>query len=441
VSLYSILPLSTSGQYILDAQGRDITWQFQGVAHQGLDYCGHSGASNWREGDRTYFMHDTATMRDWGVNLVRVSIQRDDYLNDAYYKESVGLYIDACTANNLLSVIDLHHWGVSPWSHAHFAPEDTYANVWNTYGIPSNQFLETIATDMLSKPMMVGVEINEFRPKITVGGAVNRDQSYKFRVDLAADLAARVHAINPNLLVLWEPGDDRGGWGSMVGDIDSTIKANGKALLQAETNIILSPHMYFDQIFGRQWIWGMYEGGDPVTGKATMYGVLDGFYLHERGYYDMPMLPTEWGSSGNSGAQVVADQYAWFQAHSMPSTYWAWFRQAPWLACTNTGMGVLAGGHAWEPCPSDWETPSLTGAVMKPAWGNVIPLFETVDTITVINDWNYTPTITGTTLQNHLYHGHHHGDQRLELHAHHHRDDAAEPPVRRTVRSAAAGHR
>jgi hypothetical protein len=164
-------------------------------------------------------------------------------------------------------------------------------------------------------------------------------------------LAQRVHQINPNLLVGIEIG--YGGGGATLASVPSNVMAECKSLIDPQTNIVYMPHCYFTQGYGRSSVWATYAT-DPEQGKIEMYDALDSYYKSQQDYYNVPIIVTEWGSQGEQGPLVIADQMDYHIQNNWGGTYWAWFRAGP--VGDAWSMGLLC---------DDWETPSFAGEAFK----------------------------------------------------------------------------
>jgi len=336
------LPLRTSGKSIVDSGGRDVTLDLMGASKMGIEY----GKGNQRESNPDYYEQDSELMQTWGVKLIRVPFNRYWYLTDLDYRNMVKQLVDTLASKGILTIMDLHRYGEKPYTGQ--LPAFTTISQQEAWelGEESIKTLEAVAHDFLYQPMVVGVEINEYRPKFD-----EQYYEYKFRFELISELAQRVHQINPNLLVGIEIG--YGGGGATLASVPSNVMSECKSLIDPQTNIVYMPHCYITAGYGRSAIWATY-GTDPTQGKTEMYDALDSYYKSQQDYYNVPIIVTEWGSEGEQGPLVIADQMDYYVQNNWGGTYWAWFRAGP--VGSADGMGLLC---------DDWETPSFAGEAFQ----------------------------------------------------------------------------
>jgi|GEM_PF-3949373 len=334
------LPLKVNGTQILDAKNNDIVKNLTGVSKQGIEYT-----TSWREGNPAYYEFDFQNMMDWGIKLNRVPFNWYDYMTDYKYREIIRTFVENSTSRGMLVIMDMHHYGFRGWDGQ--LPQSIGISkelAW-LLGRDAIFSLKCVAHDFLYNPMVIGVEINEYRPRFP---AEDPNYEYLFDFELTAELADTVHQINPSLLIGIELG-----WGGGGVTITQYVGVREQCkILSEEKSFVYMPHCYFVHNFGRKYVWDMYESGDLIAGKAEMYRVLDTYYLSEQNYYHFPVIVTEFGGTGYNGGYIVNDEFDYFMNNNWGSCYWAWFRQS----ITNTGdpidMGLLQ---------NDWITPSYSG--------------------------------------------------------------------------------
>lgn len=336
------LPFGTDGTQILDSVGNDVTLNLTGVAKMGMEY-NNPADTIARENDPAYYESDAQLMASWGIKLSRVPFNWYYYMTDYQYREYVKQLVDLYTSNGILVLMDLHWYSFRGWSgQLPQATGITKEMAW-ILGRDAILGLKAVAHDFLYNPMVIGVEINEFRPQFPYEAST---YAYLFDFELTAELADEVHSVNPNLLIGIEIGKD--GWNSQLHSYDS-VRGQCISLLQGKNNIVYMPHCYFMSKFGRSYIWAMYNNGDLEDGKTEMYSVLDTFYLYEQNYYDLPVMVTEYAAESET-SQVIRDEMDYFMLHNWGSAYWAWFRNN-----INSEHLLLA----------DWETPSPAGEAFQ----------------------------------------------------------------------------
>jgi len=353
------LPLRTAGKSILEANGTDVTLKLTGVYKMGFEY-GKRGS--YRETDPAYFDHDTQIMVSWGVKLVRVPINWYWYMTDHDYRNLIREMVEACTNKGMLVLLDIQAYGLHPylattWPACYGSARITYEEGWRI-GNDAILGAKAIAHDFLYNPMLVAIEICEFRPRFS-DTVVTYD--YQFDFELVAKMADAVHAINPNLLIGIEIGKD--GWNANLHDYDS-IREYCKSLVQSKNNIVYMPHTYFMSRYGRIYIHDMYQSGDFAGGKAEMYNALDSCYLFEQNYYNLPILVSEWSCDMQYGYVVLRDQFDYFIAHNWASTYQGWFFPGNYYNRDPTITMYLL--------DVDWETPSTVGQAWKAKLATIV---------------------------------------------------------------------
>jgi hypothetical protein len=339
-------PFHTSGTSIFDALGNNVTAMFaSGVSKMGLEY----DPGTYRETDPAYYAADADMMAAWGVRFVRVPTNRAWYSTSQSYRDNVHRLVDVLAERGIVTVVELHWWETGQLPHNYVLSYDQ-AGVFATGAI---DYLTDIARNFLYQPMMIGVEINEFRPKFNVSDG-GQEYEYLFRFELWDQLATSVHAVNPDLLVFNEIG--YGGRGDSTDPTSSyytpeDVMQTAQSLIAGHRNLVLAPHCYFTSEYGREWVADEYALGADA-GKTAMYFVLDNYYLSQQRYYGLPTVCTEWGGDHEYGPLVVVDEFDYFMAHNWGGAYWAWFRQKPEHAFDNLGMALLT----WN-----WTAPSLSG--------------------------------------------------------------------------------
>jgi hypothetical protein len=342
------LPLRTEGRRIVDAQGGDVTPRFAtGVAKMGLEYGGWTGTRH-RENDPAYYAADADRMVTWGVQLVRVPTNRFRYYADAGYRGNVHALVDTLADRGILTLVELHWWGEAPYPGQ--LPQQRWGDrfdrtaAWRLAN-GSIAYLADLARSFRYQPMMVGVEINEYRPMF------GEDPGYTalFRFELAQRLADAVHRVNPDLLVFAEfVADERGVYGV------PGVTAVCRQAIAGRRNLVYAPHTYFTPRYGSRFVWASYVV-NPVLGRQNLRSALDAFRF-VADTFELPTVATEWGVEGAVGPRIARDQLDYFADRGWGAVYWSWFRQAPGEA--PYGMGLLL---------DDWATPSAAGAVVRDA--------------------------------------------------------------------------
>jgi PKD repeat protein len=335
------LPLHTSGKTILDSIGNDVTLNFTGVGKMGLEYSGWPDRV-YRESNPDYFESDTELMRSWGIKFIRLGFNWKYYMTNYEYREVVKQFVDTATSKGIVIIACVIRYDMFGYGFMPAFQSFPYEEIWRV-GRDAVLSLKAFAHDFSYNPMVVGVEINEFRPYISDPPYEGYD--YAFRFEIATELAQEVHTVNPDLLVGLEIHHD------VHAAVSTEIKEYCRSLLQP--NMVSMPHPYFTRDFGWRAIWGEYST-DPDQGKADMYDRLDNRFLVPQEYYNLPIVSTEWGSQGEQGPLVINDEFEYFMSHNWGSSYWAWFRQS--AAESPYGMGLLL---------EDWVTPSASGEAFK----------------------------------------------------------------------------
>jgi PKD repeat protein len=345
------LPLRTEGTKILDSVGNDVTLNLTGVDKMGSSYA-NPVTSPVREVNPAYYLSDAELMSQWGVKMNRVWINWYWYMTDYEYREIIKQLVDAYTSNGILVLMDVQSYNFRGYSTSGTFPQAidlTKEQAWQI-GNDAILMLKAVAHDFLYNPMVIAVEINEFRPQFPDDYMYN----YLFKFELVAQLEAEVHSVNPELLIFMEFGQS--GWNSQLHDFDS-IRPQCQALIENRANIVYSPHCYYSSWFGRIYVWDMYESGDLSGGKTAMYTTLTDHYLYEQNYYDIPIVVTEWGCDGQYGYVILEDEFDYFIAHNWGSVYHSWFRAGDHYNNDPTITMYLL--------DEDWETPSSVGGVFQ----------------------------------------------------------------------------
>ena len=339
------LPLHVEGKKILDADGNDVTLNLTGASKMGPEYDDPTDGGAARETNPIYYENDTDLMKNWGIKLLRLPFKWKWYMTRYEYREVIKQLVDIVTSRGIVVIMDVHEYMglLKYWPAFTEYPKEFYWECANDAIIS----LKAVAHDFLYNPMVIGVEINEFRPNCIEGDA---DWDYQFKFELTKKLAEEVHLVNPNLLIGIEIGS---GGGGALQDSYINVRPHCKSIIDSLMNIVYMPHIYFCSGYGRYYIWDMYST-DPEAAKTEMYRVMNDYYLGEQQYYNLPVIVTEWGSDSEQGSLVINDQFEYFISHNWGSTYWAWFRQPP--GRSPYGMGLLL---------DDWETPSLAGEAFK----------------------------------------------------------------------------
>jgi hypothetical protein len=360
------LPLHTDGLTIKDAADVDMMPFLQhGISKSGFE---SSLLATLRETDPQYFMDDMAYLKSLGGTWVRVALNAMGFSNNANgYQANIDAFLDACDANNLGYVLELHWWENGQ------LPDG--AVDWNTainYMHLATDWLAMLTAHYQDRPRFFGVEINEFRPKLSdVWSEVNLQTEYRFRFDLWSELADKVHAVNPNMLILNEIGN--GGRGVQASHLTQETVDYCLAALEGHQNMVMAPHCYFVYDFGGRWdTWELYNTGQFDAAKASMDGVFDYFYAHQQQTYQVPAICTEWSGQGLYGPQIIADEWANFQRLGWGSAYWWFFRQRNWVTDPRAppyDMGIFEGTQT----TSDWRTLSPNGEMLTALWGGFTP--------------------------------------------------------------------
>jgi PKD repeat protein len=335
-----VFPLRIEGKKILDANGNDVTLNLTGVGKMGFEYA--DGITKIpRECDPTYFGHDLDLMKSWGIKVVRLAFNLRYYMtNYRYRNDIIKSFIDLATSRGMLIIMDVHWYSMGKWTSypiGHTLTKNEAWKIWNDTVL----CLKSVAHDFQYNPMVIAVEVNEYRPFFPDD---TEDYFFKFYFERTASLAAAVGQVNPDMLVGIEIPVPK----SLRYHTLEEIVPLTKPLIDPYP-IVLMNHIYCSSSYGWTAIWELY-GTDPEQGKIEWYNVLDTQFLSLAESYGLPSIVTEWGSDFEQGPQIIRDQFDYFIAHNWGSAYWAWFRAGPvgdaWK------MGLLC---------DDWETPSFAG--------------------------------------------------------------------------------
>jgi len=340
------------GKDILNAQNQKVI--LSGVAAEmGFSYADPS-VQTIRESDPAHFQGDVNVIASWGCNCVRVPFNGTWYANESAYRTLMRQWVDMLAAKGIYTIMDIHMYVHSDGSVGAF-PESGY-----TSGDPALAALlewaievqEGVTADFADQPYMIGVELNEFWP------LDDRAANWTWVLNMANTLAQRVHAINPNLLVFFNPA-----FGEII---DQSVVQAGPALL-TEPNIVMGQHMYIDPITYHPWFggykntptyddgwdfWKYYGNNDAVTGKMLLYRYLDNYVFPTFELYGIPLSNTEYASQGFNAAlvQSVYDIMGYFASKGWGVSYWAY------MGGTCTANGCL------QLLLTDWTTLTPQGA-------------------------------------------------------------------------------
>jgi aryl-phospho-beta-D-glucosidase BglC (GH1 family) len=335
------LPLRTEGKSVLDALDGDVTTFLTGVAKMGTEYHNPAAIIS-REVDPNYFDSDAKIMASWGIKLSRVPFNWYWYMTDYQYRETMRELVDAYTSNGLLVLLDMHWYSYRGWRGQ--LPQSNPISKDTGWRLAKDAilFLQAAAHDFKYNPMVVGVEINEFRPKFPDDPTYN----YLFKFELAKQLADEVHQVNPNLLIFMELGQD--GFNSNLHSFDS-VRPLCRDIVAEISNLVYAPHIYFSEDYGRWNIYELYANGDVALGKAEMREAMDAHYLYEQNYYNLPVVVTEFTGQSRT-PQIITDEMDYCITHNWEALYWAWFRNNV---------------HDEHLLLLDWVTPSPSGEAFR----------------------------------------------------------------------------
>jgi hypothetical protein len=304
-----VLPgLAVRGTQIVDANGKGVT--LIGAARSSLEYlCG---------GDGHFQPADFQAMRAWGMNVVRIPLSSEFWMNNGNscptYRQTVTAAVYNAEHAGLYVILDLQ-WDApfdTAYDRAHGGVQcampdaNQDMNMWRQIAT-IYQHDQAVLFDLFGEPHDVswttwfggGVVTNQC---YQINGAATKIEPGTYQATGMRDLAGAVRVIAPNIIIL--SGLD---WGYTLAGV------NAGTLVQ-QPNILYGTHP-FDYSTKRPALWprdfGNLAANQPVI--ATEFGAYDcgtGYISQAIAYFTahhMSWLAWSWNPLGCGGPSLIAD--------------------------------------------------------------------------------------------------------------------------------------
>lgn len=349
---------STRGSDIIDENGKVV--RITGIAWYGYETSKGVVDGLWSAG-----MHDvTKSIADMGFNCVRLPIAASvihEWMDGkpqpwSKWGDSPTLNPDLVDKDNLfafnLLLADLKKYGIKAFLDIHGIWPDGYdqLNLWYNGSFPPEYILSALewAADYFKEDdTMIGIDLkNEPHGGCTDETGVKWDDSkdannWKYFVETAA---ARIHAKNPNLLIIVEGIDCynwQWGWwgGNLMPEADFPIN-----LGEHQDKLVFSPHEYGPTPDGSNQAW--FHDGQDLTYDglyASHWGPMWMYIIEQK---IAPILIGEW--NGHPGESEKMDMWlAGLQQliglHGLSFSYWSYW------------PGDMIGDDWLTPIPEQYE--------------------------------------------------------------------------------------
>ncbi|HUT53161.1 MAG TPA: cellulase family glycosylhydrolase [bacterium] len=351
-------PLSTRGQWIIDAQGRTVIWR-------GVNY---NGIESMLFDDQPPALEDFQLIRRWGFNVVRLTVSWEfiEPDRDAYDEDHLATWVDPAIAfaaqEGIGVILNMHQWnwstcfdpggrgnGAPPWALPEWARDDcpidgpdaytqmtrASADFWLDMDAREEymEMWEMMAARYQDNPAVIAYDVfNEPQPGDIWGGRpVEFDQD--ILQPFHEELIRRIRAVDPMTIIVYEC--------SIMHDVyDNDFTA------MPFNNIVYSTHNYTGGTAGGHS--GTYIGPEPLRADI------------ERGVMEAARqgVPLYIGEFAVGGSQPIAEDWMRaefrFQEQYLVSGTWWGLRQHD-----NTAQGLME-------YDTKLEKPALLDYVSRP---------------------------------------------------------------------------
>ena len=280
--------MHTEGKNIKDANGNIV--YLRGVNKMGLEY-NNPAVNPWRSTSPAYYSYDANQIASWGVNYVKLPFNGGWYEKDANYRKLVKSMVANLTSRNIYVTLILQEILDSSGSPVRLPDQietDASANATFAYCV---KVLKNVTVDFKDNPKMVGIGIDEYSP------FSSPSKSWIWLINKYNGLTKEVHAINPNLLVLYDLEE------YVYDYVDS-------ATLQSGANIPLEPNAVFDMHF--------FGGSSTLASRANTK------VKYLQNLYDVPYMIGGWGVYRTEASTVIPDFLRVVNTNNWSQAYWVY---------------------------------------------------------------------------------------------------------------------